>query len=94
MKFSDQMRRWPAVLLPAVIAIAGLLLYSGAGSQSRVGADERAEETIRQRHFYRPWFRPLWTPGESTEALLFLAQAVAGAVVLGIAVWRLRARKK
>jgi cobalt transport protein len=91
-------RRLRNAALPVLVALApvcGAALYYLAGGAARTGADEQARQAVRDLHAYRPWFEPIWTPpGPAVEALLFLAQAAAGAALLVFAVVRLRARRK
>jgi len=95
MKRNKHLRGALSSILLIVVPILGALLYHAITGQERVGADERAQETVRQLHSYRPWFEPLWSPPTPTvEALLFLAQAVAGLAVLGFAITRLRSKGK
>lgn len=84
-----------ALILVVVVPVLAAVLFYAAGGKALTGADEQAREAVQRVHSYRPWFEPLWSPpSAAVEALLFLAQAVAGAAVLGFAVVRLRARRK
>lgn len=79
----------------ALVPIVGALLFYTVGGAGRTGADEQARQAVQDLHSYRPWFEPVWSPPSSTvEALLFVAQAAAGAALLGFAIIRLRARRK
>ncbi len=70
----------------ALYLLALLILLSGiASAEEWVGADEKAEETIKQiSPDYKPWFSPVWEPPSGEiETFLFSLQAAVGALVIG-----------
>lgn len=80
------MRRNAAIVL-AVLALAVIpfFLPGRGGGERFAGADQQAEQVIREiRPGYRPWFRPLWEPPSAeVESLLFAVQAAMGAGLVG-----------
>lgn len=71
-----------------------LLLISMVKAEEWAGADEKAEETIKQiSPDYEPWFSPLWEPPSGEiESLLFSIQSAIGAFIIGYVIGRYGAK--
>ncbi len=62
-----------------------LLLLAKVSAEDWTGADEKAEELIKEIHpNYEPWFSPIWEPPSGEiETFLFSLQAAIGASIIG-----------
>jgi cobalamin biosynthesis protein CbiM/cobalt ECF transporter T component CbiQ len=83
-----------AVILIAVFStMIGAFLY--ANYTKPKGSDDQAVTAIQSlRPGYRPIAKPLFTPSEALEPILFTLQAAIGVVILGWAFYWFRARQK
>jgi len=79
----------------SVLFLISCLLITNGNAESWTGADEKAEEAIKQiSPDYEPWFSPVWEPPSGEiESLLFSLQSAIGAFAVGYFVGKSRANK-
>ncbi len=78
-----------------LLILTAFVLIAVANAESWAGADEKAEEAIKQiSPDYEPWFSPIWEPPSGEiESLLFSLQAAIGAFAVGYVVGKNRASR-
>ncbi len=73
------------LLLLVLVLLAIFAFISVAAGEEWAGADEQAEEAIKEINpNYEPWFSPVWEPPSGEiESFLFSLQAAVGALLIG-----------
>ncbi len=90
------MRAKNLILSIVLVAVAASpFIYYGARAKEFTGTDDQAETVIRQtRPEFTPWIHSLFEPNETIEKILFGAQALGGAGLLGYSLLRIRRRNR
>ncbi|RLI84621.1 energy-coupling factor ABC transporter substrate-binding protein [Archaeoglobales archaeon] len=73
------------LLLSVLVLLTIFAFISVAAGEEWAGADEQAEEAIKEINpNYEPWFSPVWEPPSGEiESFLFSLQAAIGALLIG-----------